>query len=393
MGDEQTAHHRTVAWKEVARDRHEWGKQETPPLRIDWDSIKDRINLVTVAESLLGPPAKREGRRLLWSCPFHDDHHPSFGIDLKWNRWRCWTCGIGGDAVDLVKRVLGGTFPEIALIVAGLSGIPDFGDGPPPAPRPMKRFVKTPDKPASPPPAQPSGLPLDQASVLAFESVRRLWEPRGESALAYLHRRGLTDKTIEAARIGWTPRVVIPTQNGYWDVQGITIPWFDRDRLTKINIRRPQGSKPKYAEAFRDRPLLYPDPAIIQVGAPLIIVEGEFEQMLLSQELPEASIITLGSAYNSADSDIYPTMMRAPTWYIALDADQAGANAASKFPEWATRVQPPQGFKDWTELWQLSPDRVRHHWSHHLEGIYAVDERRAIQEESALPIGTERRMQ
>ena len=189
--------------------------------------------------------------------------------------------------------------------------------------------------------------------------------------------------TIEAARIGWTPGVMVPTKRGIpWEVQGITIPWFDGDRLVKINVRRPAGSKPKYAQAFSDQPLIYPDPAVIQIGKPLIVCEGEFDQMLLSQELP-APVITLGSASMSRNRDVTDAMYRAPEWFIAMDADEAGVNAsAEKFPAWATRVRPPAGFKDWTELWRFSPDRVRHHWSQHLDGIYAVDERRAIQEES-----------
>ena len=41
---------------------------------------------------------------------------------------------------------------------------------------------------------------------------------------------------------------------------GITIPWFDGDRLALVKIRRPEGSTPKYAEAYRDRPPFYPAP-------------------------------------------------------------------------------------------------------------------------------------
>jgi hypothetical protein len=33
-------------------------------------------------------------------CPFHDDHHPSFGVNSEGNYWNCWAgCG-GGSVID-----------------------------------------------------------------------------------------------------------------------------------------------------------------------------------------------------------------------------------------------------------------------------------------------------
>ena len=49
-----------------------------PGTRTEWSEIKDRVDLAAVATNLLGPAAKRQGPRLLWPCPFPDDHDPSF---------------------------------------------------------------------------------------------------------------------------------------------------------------------------------------------------------------------------------------------------------------------------------------------------------------------------
>jgi hypothetical protein len=73
--------------------------------------------------------------------------------------------------------------------------------------------------------------------------------------------------------------------DGSWCVAGITVPWFNRGRLALVKIRRPEGSEPKYVEAFRDRPRIYPGPEVIRPGAPLVVVEGEFDALLLDQEL------------------------------------------------------------------------------------------------------------
>src|SRR3954447_25489859 len=91
--------------------------------RIDWNDIKGRVDLARVATALLGPAAKRQGRRLLWRCPFHDDCHPSFEVDTQRGTWRCWPCDLGGDAPALAMKLNGVDFPEAVRVVAELSGI------------------------------------------------------------------------------------------------------------------------------------------------------------------------------------------------------------------------------------------------------------------------------
>ena len=91
--------------------------------RLDSPAIKDRSDLAAVATACLGSPGKRQGRHLLFLCPFHDDHHPSFKVDPERRRWHCWSCGIHGDAFDLVMKLQGVAFPEAVRIVAELSGI------------------------------------------------------------------------------------------------------------------------------------------------------------------------------------------------------------------------------------------------------------------------------
>lgn len=187
------------------------------------------------------------------------------------------------------------------------------------------------------------------------EAAGRLWTHEGTEALVYLHNRGLTDETIKAAHLGWTPGVMVPFGDGDKAVRrsGWIVPWFDGDRLTKINIRQPEGTEPKYAEAFRDRPGIFPDPAVIEPGAPLVIVEGEFDALLLRQELRDlAAVVTLGSASSRPNLAARSEMLAAFPWYIATDADQAGDKAASGWPVVARRVRPPEPFKDWTEAAQ-----------------------------------------
>jgi DNA primase len=306
--------------------------------RIDWHALREQINLPALATALLGPPVKRSGRRLLWSCPFHDDHDPSFEVDSARRRWKCWPCNLGGDAVALVMKRQGVTFPEAARIAAELAGVlVPAGKRRPARPRPPKppgpaAAVKPAKAPAAAP-KESTGLPLAEAVALVEAAAKRLWIPEGADALDYLRGRGLNDDTIGPARLGWTPPVAIPIRDEtrYWSVVGITIPWFDANRLALVKIRRPKGSEPRYAQAFGDSPRIYPGPEVIQPGARLIITEGEFDALLLGQELVElAAVVTLGSTSSTRPDWMMPA---AAEWYLAIDADDAGNKAASEWPD------------------------------------------------------------
>ncbi len=335
-----------------------------PGRRLEWSEVRDRVNIAAVATNLLGPAHQRKGQRLLWPCPFHTDNHPSFQVDLNRKAWRCWVCAVGGDAAELVKRVNNVDFPAAVRFLADLAGVLPPPSRGPSRPAPTLAPLKAPERP----PVGPTGLPLDEASTLVTEATECLWGPGGKHALAYLHSRGLTDETIRAAGLGFTPSIVILTRAGdrCFPFSGLTIPWRDGDRLTRIKIRRLDDGKPKYAEAFSDRPLIYPDPHVIRPGIPLIVTEGEFDALLLAQQLPEASVITLGSASARTDPAVLSRMLSSPHWFVALDADPAGDSAAAKFPASAVRVRPPDPDKDWGEVHAKGANRIRYLWGRYL---------------------------
>jgi hypothetical protein len=208
-------------------------------------------------------------------------------------------------------------------------------------------------------------MPPADALALVADAERRLWTPEGEKALAYLHGRGLTDATIKTARLGWSPPLDL-----HGRPRGITIPWFaDGGHLALLKLRQPAGIRPKYRELYRDRPTLYPDRHVIRPGRPLVVTEGEFDALLLAQELADlADVVTLGSASARPDVGILGSMLAAPLWFVATDADVAGDQTAMGWPASARRVRPPAPCKDWTELHQHGVN-LRRWWSDRLRGI------------------------
>jgi DNA primase len=273
-------------------------------------------------------------------------------------------CAVGGDAAELVKRVNKCDFPTAIRFLAELAGVilPEGGIAArkPPALKVNRAPIRPPDK--------STGLTLEDSIALVNDASQTLWGPCGKSALDYLRGRGLTDETVRGAGLGFTPGVMIPTQDGdrSFRFSGITIPWRDGARLTRVKIRRICGGAPKYLQAYSDRPLIYPDPAAIRPGKPLIICEGEFDCLLLGQHLPEASVITLGSASARTDPAVLSRMLTAPRWYLAHDADAAGDSAAARFPASAIRVRPPTPDKDWGEVHAGGFNMIRYVWGRHL---------------------------
>jgi DNA primase len=349
---------------------------------IDWSNIRDRVDLAAVATALLGPaPGRRGGKgRLWWKCPFHDDKNPSFHVNPIKKTWTCYGCSERGDAAALVMKLKHCTFPEA---VAYLAGKPT-PSGKPTRPRPpaASQPAKAPERPAK----QSSGLPPADALKLVEDAAARLWTPEGADALAYLRGRGLTEAIIHAARLGWTPQAVSVS----WKPPGLVMPWFDHGRLALVKIRPPdewrvrfpkERRPPKYIEAYRDRPAIFPAASVVRLAKPLVIVEGEFDALLLGQVLADlAAVITLGSASSRPERSTYLAMMRAPLWYVAHDADEAGDKAASGWPARAHRVRPPAPHKDWTDAHLAGIDLRRWWTENEFAEVFDREERAAIME-------------
>ena len=113
----------------------------------------------------------------------------------------------------------------------------------------------------------------------------------------------------------------------------------------------------------------------------MIVCEGEFDCLLLRQELADfdLAVVTLGSASARPGQAVQDVMLAAPVWYLALDGDQAGDKNAAAWPARARRVRPPAPFKDWRELHAAGFNLIRYIWG----GLI----RRPISWEGDLPSG------
>ena len=54
-------------------------------------------------------------------CPFHRDTHPS--LSVKTDKWKCWSCGKGGNVINFVQEYFGLNFVEACRKISEDFGI------------------------------------------------------------------------------------------------------------------------------------------------------------------------------------------------------------------------------------------------------------------------------
>ncbi|MEN6480120.1 MAG: toprim domain-containing protein [Anaerolineales bacterium] len=233
----------------------------------------------------------------------------------------------------------------------------------------------------------------EMARTVVELAERRLLEH--PEALAYLQGRGLTENTIRRGRLGYIPHDAFDDDVARWGLskeeakavwlpRGWTIPWMVGDLIWSVKIRRPNedteqakswnqnhsgGERKidaKYLSIRRDGQAeglsLYNADAL-SGHADVILVEGEFDALLLDQELggvvPAA---TLASASRGIDSAALLHLIQMRRIWTSYDSDAAGDEGAKRLNAKSLRIRrlkwPDNGIKDVTDLWKAGYDLV-----------------------------------
>lgn len=100
------------------------GARRERPRRTNWqDHVRWReplpvedaraADILAVAARLgLGEPRKAGRNEYRVRCPFHDDKDPSLTLTADAGLWYCFPCGLGGDVIELFRRVRGVPFAD-----------------------------------------------------------------------------------------------------------------------------------------------------------------------------------------------------------------------------------------------------------------------------------------
>jgi DNA primase len=286
--------------------------------------ILDRTDLAAVLTSLSGPPIGH-GRSARWTCfsPDHPDDHPSVSmfIDRKGlERWRCWSDGHAGTAIDavMIGRNLG-TTGALHWLQERAGHLPE-----PPTRRPSHTA------------ARPLSAALHR---WANDCEHRLWRPDGAAARSWLHQRGLDDDVLHANRIGFDPGAHLANRApGLPRWRGVTVCSFDRyGDLAYVQVRNLDGQAPgKYSNPTPDHGAL---PAVtFPRGAPstgpLVVSEGVLDGLIVAQAgFRSAALISTSSIAagpTSPAADHIRAHAAGHPIVLALDGDPAGRAATNR---------------------------------------------------------------
>lgn len=163
-------------------------------------------------------------------CPFHDDHRPSFDVDPRRQRFRCWSCGKSGDVLNFVMERERIPFLEALEMLARRANIV-FEQNPQVAAR---KEAKT--------------QLLDVMRWAADEYQQCLLESDlGDTARRYLGERKLLGPTIRKFGVGFAPI------SGDWLVKRAEEAGIDFEILEKLGLIAKRMNGNGWYDRFRDR--------------------------------------------------------------------------------------------------------------------------------------------
>ncbi len=308
--------------------------------------LREAADLMTVVSEHV--KLKRQGRRWVGVCPFHQDSDPSFSVNAERGLFHCFGCHASGDVIDFVMRLERMEFLEAVEYLARRFGVelPRSAEG-------RRRQHATERIQAVLEDAQKwfiarlhatdagevrdqlvlRGFPQDTWARFGFGYAPDSWR----SLLEGLARQHRPEALVEAGL------AIVPERGGrpYDRFRGrVTFPIRSVDgRLVAFGGRALPGVEPKYLNSpegalFHKRSTLFMlDQARRQIDTEdtAIVVEGYFDCLSLHRAGITNAVATLGTALTEQHA---ARLRRAGRVVLCYDADPAGRRAA----ETAARV-------------------------------------------------------
>lgn len=283
--------------------------------------VLDRTDLASVLTELSGEPV-HTGRLPRWHCcaADHPDEHPSVTIFRARDgieRWKCWSGGHGGTAIDAVIAARQVSTGEAIRTLETRAGITPTVDTAVPATATHQPAV---------------GL-SDAVHAHAAECAARLWTPAGRTALEWLHDRGLPDDVLRANLVGYDPGPrTLPRPAGIPRHEGITYPSFNASgemiyvQTRTLDPRAPCKFLNPAATHGMAPALSYPRGARSAAG-PMLVTEGIPDGLVAIAAGYRTATLISASAATAAVAAQLATRAGSQGVILALDNDPAGRNA------------------------------------------------------------------
>ena len=174
--------------------------------------VKEANDIVEVVGGYVA--LRQQGQTYKGLCPFHEDHRPSFDVDPRRQRYRCWSCQKSGDVFTFIMERERVDFLEARELLARRAGITLEKAG---------GRTQNPDR---------AGMieAVQWAAELYHACLLETPTPEAEAARVYLGERKLTGETVRRFGLGFAP----PT--GDWLVRQAVQRGLSFEVLDKVGL-------------------------------------------------------------------------------------------------------------------------------------------------------------
>jgi len=195
------------------------------------DEIKQRIDIVEFVSRYT--PLKKAGSTYKGLCPFHSERTPSFVVYPDSGTWHCFgSCGTGGDLFSFLMKKENLDFREALQVLAQQAGV-SLDDGPSDSGQSRRAMI----------------YDANNAAAAYYQQILRT-HPGAADARAYLAKRGIDDKTIDAFQIGYS----LDQWSGLRD--HLLSQKFSIDLLLEAGLVKQNEARDSTYDAFRGRVII-----------------------------------------------------------------------------------------------------------------------------------------
>jgi DNA primase len=318
----------------------------------DIQRVRDAVNLRDIVSQYV--QLKRVGRRWVGLCPFHAEKTGSFNVNEENGLFKCFGCGIGGDAITFVREIEHVDFVGAVEWLAGKAGI-------------TIRYTERREDEGR----KRRGVLLDaMKKAVTWYHERLLHGGDAGTARGYVRSRGLDGDTVRTYQLGWAPGgwdelaralrlpddVLVDSGLGFLNRRGaqtdafrerLLFPIFDvnGDPVAFGGRLLPGGNGPKYknspASTIYDKSrvlygLSWAKSEVVNADE-AIVCEGYTDVIGFATAGVPRAVATCGTALTEEHLRLLRRFARRVV--LAFDADAAGQNAAARFYQWERELE------------------------------------------------------
>jgi len=298
------------------------GNYKFPPSFIQ--ELLSRVDIVDIVSHYL--TLKQVGRNFTALCPFHPEKTPSFVVSPEKQIFKCFGCGVGGNAITFVEKYENLSFPEAVKRVAELSGI-EF----------------------------PTEFKEDDALSKIEEEgykVAEYFHSKISQLKDYLQNRGIEESTASRFLLGYAPRGysrelkvsretarelgIISESGKEFFAERLIIPIFSHSgkvvafagRVLSNDSKLPKYINSPESSVFKKNSTLYgfyQSKEEILKTRTAVVVEGYFDVISLHQIGVKNAVAPMGTSITENHVRILSRYVEKPV--LAFDGDSAGKKA------------------------------------------------------------------